>query len=134
MLIKLNVETNERQELVLLTEIINQALHESGVEDGLCFVYCPHTTAGLTINSYMDPATAKDLIHEVDRLIPTRTDFIHVFDTPSDAAGHIKASLVGGQLGIIVNQGKLLLGSSQGVFFWEYDGPRQRKVFLKIIS
>lgn len=134
MYIKLDLKSNERQEMLVITDLVRDALSEKGVEDGLCFLFCPHTTAGLTINSYLDPATAKDLIHEVDRLVPTRTDFIHVFDTPSDAAGHIKASLVGGQLGLIVEDGELQLGGSQGVFFWEFDGPRKRQVYLKVLA
>lgn len=134
MYIKLDLKSNERQEMLVITDLVRDALSEKDVEDGLCFLFCPHTTAGLTINSYLDPATAKDLIHEVDRLVPTRTDFIHVFDTPSDAAGHIKASLVGGQLGLIVEDGELQLGGSQGVFFWEFDGPRKRQVYLKVLA
>ena len=134
MFIKLDLQTNERQEMLVITDLVRDVLSEKGVEEGLCFLFCPHTTAGLTINSYLDPATAKDLIHEVDRLVPTRTDFIHVFDTPSDAAGHIKASLIGGQLGLIVAEGELQLGGSQGVFFWEFDGPRNRHVYLKVLS
>lgn len=133
MFIKLDIKSNERQEMLVITDLVREALSENGVKNGLCFLFCPHTTAGLTINSYLDPATAKDLIHEIDRLVPTRTDFIHVFDTPSDAAGHIKASLVGGQLGLIVEDGELQLGGSQGVFFWDFDGPRSRQVYLKVI-
>jgi secondary thiamine-phosphate synthase enzyme len=75
-----------------------------------------------------------DLQSEIDRLVPTRTDFQHIFDTPSDAAGHIKSSLIGNQITLIVEQGKALLGSSQGIFLWEYDGPRQRQVLCKVIA
>jgi len=134
MLIKLDIKSNERQEMLVITDLIRDALSENDIKNGLCFLFCPHTTAGLTINSYLDPATAKDLIHEIDRLVPTRTDFIHVFDTPSDAAGHIKASLIGGQLGLIVEEGELQLAVSQGIFFWEFDGPRSRQIYLKVVS
>jgi len=134
MFIELDVKTTERQQMVVITEDLRRALSELGIDDGVCFLFCPHTTAGLTINSYLDPATAADLIHEIDRIVPTRTDFIHVFDTPSDAAGHIKTSLVGGDLTVIIDKGELKLGSSQGILFWEFDGPRKRKVYVKVLS
>ncbi len=134
MFTEVKFKTNERQELILLTDEVSQKISDLNVNDGLCVIFCPHTTAGLTINSYLDTATAKDLIAEVDRLIPTRTDFHHVFDTPSDAAGHIKSSLVGGQLCVIIEGGEMKLGGSQGILFWEFDGPRERSVFIKIIQ
>lgn len=134
MLKEITIESRERQELYLITEPVQQAIAESGIQSGLCILFSPHTTAGLTINSYLDPATAKDLQFEIDRLVPTRIDFMHIFDTPSDAAGHIKSSLVGNQLTLIIHDGKAMLGGSQGIFFWEYDGPRKRKVFVKFIA
>lgn len=134
MLITIDLQSTSRQELILVTEQVQSAIAESGIEEGIALLYCSHTTAGLTANSYLDPETAADLQHELDRLIPTRTDFNHVFDTPSDAAGHVKASLIGNQLGLIVHGGKALLGHSQGLFFWEYDGPRSRRLHLKIIA
>lgn len=133
MFAEIKIKSTKRQELLLLTEEIKKEIAALQVKNGLCFIFCPHTTAGLTINSYLDPATAKDLLDEVDRLVPTRTDFNHVFDTPSDAAGHIKSSLLGGQLGVIIEEGELVLGGAQGIFFWEYDGPRERKVYLKVL-
>ena len=128
------LETSKRQELYLATDAIQTAIAESGVQEGICLVYCPHTTAGITVNSYLDPDTAADLQDEIDRLVPTRTDFKHIFDTPSDAAGHIKASLVGNQHALIIHEGKAVLGHSQGIFFWEYDGPRKRQLHLKIVE
>ena len=130
----IEIKTHQRQEMLVITEQVQNAITESGIKEGICLVYCPHTTAGLTINSYLDPATAADLQFEIDRLVPTRVDFIHTFDTPSDASGHVKATLIGGQLSLIVHEGKLAIGGSQGLFFWEYDGPRSRKVFVKIIE
>lgn len=130
----LSLETPERQALVLITDEVRRVIRESGVAEGLCIVFCPHTTAGLTINSALDPATAQDLRHELDRLVPTRVDFIHTFDTPSDAAGHIKATLVGPQLSLIIHGGALLLGSAQGVFLCEFDGPRRRQVHVKVVA
>ncbi len=130
----LSLETPERQALVLITDEVRRVIRESGVAEGVCIVFCPHTTAGLTINSALDPATAQDLRHELDRLVPTRVDFIHIFDTPSDAAGHIKATLVGPQLTLIVHDGSLLLGSAQGIFLCEFDGPRRRQVHVKVVA
>ena len=129
----IHLATKQRQELCLISEAIQQAIAESGVQEGICVIYCPHTTAALTINSYLDPDTLVDLQEEIDRLVPTRTTFKHIFDTPSDAAGHIKASLSGIQLTLIIHQGKAVLGGSQGVLFWEFDGPRARQVHLKIM-
>lgn len=134
MFLQLDLQTNKRQELLVITDLIKDKIHEMNFSEGLCYLFCPHTTAGLTINSYLDPATKKDLINEVDRLVPTRTDFIHVFDTPSDAAGHIKSSLVGGNIGLIIENGEIQLGSSQGIFFWEFDGPRDRKLYIKLLT
>jgi secondary thiamine-phosphate synthase enzyme len=134
MFITLTVKTERRQELQLITEAVQTAITKAGVTEGICLIYCPHTTAGITANSYLDAATLADLQAEIDRLVPTRVDFQHIFDTPSDAAGHIKASLIGNQLTAIIHQGRLALGDSQGLFFWEYDGPRSRKVYLKIIQ
>jgi len=128
------LETPERQALVVITDEVRRVVRESGVAEGLCVVFCPHTTAGLTINSALDPATALDLWHELDRIVPTRVDFIHTFDTPSDAAGHIKATLVGSQLTLIVHDATLVLGSAQGVFLCEFDGPRRRQVHVKVVA
>lgn len=130
----LSLQTPERQALVVITDDVRRVVRESDVAEGLCIVFCPHTTAGLTINSALDPATALDLRHELDRIVPTRVDFIHTFDTPSDAAGHIKATLVGPQLVLIVHEGALVLGSAQGVFLCEFDGPRKRQVHVKVVA
>ncbi len=129
----INIDTQKRQSLVLITEEVRQLVIDSGCSTGICIIFCPHTTAGLTINSYLDPATARDLTDELDRLVPTRVDFKHIYDTPSDAAGHIKAALSGLQFTLIVDDGDLVLGESQGLFFCEFDGPRRRRVLVKII-
>ncbi len=129
-----NLKTHERQTLIPITAEVRQTVKDSGVQSGLCLIFCPHTTAGLLVNSYLDPATAEDIRHELDRLVPTRVDFAHIVDTPSDAAAHIKATLVGNQILLIVNEGDLLLGWAQGVFLCEFDGPRQRQVYVKVMA
>ena len=133
-MITININTERRQDLVNVTDEIEEYVAASGTDEGICVVYCPHTTGGITLNSQMDPPTLTDLIEEIDRIVPTRVDFKHIFDTPSDASGHIKASIVGNSISIPISSGKLSLGSSQGILFWEFDGPRKRKVHLQIIG
>ena len=130
----INFHTTTREELVNLKDEIEAFVKESKVQAGLCAVYCPHTTAGLVVNSYLDPNTPKDILHEIGRLIPTRLDFFHTFDTPSDAAGHVKSSLVGISVLFVIHEGKLMLGHSQGILFSEFDGPLDRMVFVKLIA
>ncbi|MEF9880058.1 MAG: secondary thiamine-phosphate synthase enzyme YjbQ [Clostridia bacterium] len=128
---KLKTQAND---VISLTDDIKQFVTDSGVQSGCCIVFTPHTTAALTITSFWDPKGFEDLQDEICRLIPTRIDFKHQHDTPSDAAGHVKSSLIGVSIPLIINDGKLLLGSSQGVFFLEFDGPRSRQYTVKIIK
>lgn len=130
----ISFKTPSRQTWVNVAEEVRQVVVESGVQEGMCFVYNPHSTAGLVINSYLDPNTPKDILHELDRLVPTRLDFFHTFDTPSDAAGHVKGSLVDISLAVPVHEGKLMLGRSQGILFVEFDGPRSRQVYVKVMA
>lgn len=131
---EINIETEAGDNLTNITDQIQDFVKESKVKEGICVVFVPHTTAGITINSALDEMTAWDIVGETRRLIPTRVDFNHIYDTPSDAAGHIKATLIGNSLSIIVKDGKLLLGGSQSVLFYEFDGPRKRRVNLRILS
>lgn len=117
-----------------MSDEVRQVVEASGAREGLCCVYCPHSTAGLVINSHLDPLTPRDISSELDRLVPTRVDFYHTFDTPSDAAAHVKASLVGTQQTIPLHEGKLMLGHSQGILFAEFDGPRDREVYVTILA
>ncbi len=133
MLTKISIETQKGESLVNITDAVREAVRNSGVQEGLCVLYVPHTTGGLVINSGMDPRTAQDVIEDIHRLVPTRADFHHIFDTPTDAAGHIKAVLVGGSQTVIVSGGEVLLGSSQSIFFFEFDGPRKRQVIARIM-
>jgi secondary thiamine-phosphate synthase enzyme len=130
----LNVETHERHDWVEVTDEVRAFVAECGVQEGLCLVYNPHSTAGLFINSFWDPKTPDDVMHEIDHLVPTRLDFMHQYDTPSDAAGHIKSALMGIEVTFIIHEGKLMVGGSQGIFFAEFDGPRKRKLFVKVIA
>ncbi len=122
----------KKDDLVEITNQVKELVKESGVQEGACIVYCPHTTAGVVVTSRMDPAGFEDIRDEVNRLVPTRIDFKHQLDTPTDASGHIKSLLLGVSNTFIVSDGKLLIGSSQGIFFAEFDGPRERKVVVRI--
>jgi secondary thiamine-phosphate synthase enzyme len=124
--------TTKHNDVVPLTDEVKRFARESGIREGLCVVYTTHTTAALTVTSFWDPRGFDDLQDEVRRLIPTRVDFKHQHDTPQDAAGHVKSSLVGISLSFIIHGGELLLGHSQGIFFMEFDGPRRREYYIKI--
>ncbi len=117
-----------------ITEQVRALVRESGVQSGVCFLVVPHTTAAITINSGMDPATVQDIVDDVRRLVPTRTDFHHIVDTPSDAAAHVKASLIGNTETVLIDEGDLVFGHSQSLLFFDFDGPRQRRVMVKIIE
>lgn len=134
MFTKIKFHTSSRQELINLLDEVKGTVSQSGVKEGICLVYCPHTTGGLVVNSYLDPKTPKDIITEIDRLIPTRLDFFHTGDTPSDAAGHVKSSLVGIHQLFIIHEGELVLGHSQGILFAEFDGPRNRELVIKVLE
>jgi secondary thiamine-phosphate synthase enzyme len=134
MLTKIGVKTEKGESLVNITAQVRTAVKDSGIREGICVIYAPHTTAAITINSGMDPKTGADVVEEIHRLVPTRADFHHIFDTPADAAGHIKGVLIGVSQTVLVTQGDLMLGSSQSIFLFEFDGPRQRQVYLRIMK
>jgi secondary thiamine-phosphate synthase enzyme len=129
-----SVETALGDSLINITDQVRAIVKASGVQSGICFCIVPHTTAAITINSYVDPNTPRDIVDDVRRLVPTRTDFHHIFDTPSDAAAHIKASLIGNTETVLIEDGDLVLGHSQGLLFFDFDGPRKRRVMVKIIE
>lgn len=113
---------------------VKQFVDESGIQEGLCVITIPHTTAALTITSFWDPNGFEDLQDEICRLVPTRIDFKHQHDTPQDAAGHVKSSLLGSSMTLIVHEGKVLLGHSQGIYILEFDGPRKREFSVKVME
>lgn len=126
--------TTTHKGVVNITDEVKQAVAESGVKEGICVVYNPHTTASLAVTSFWDPAGFEDLQDEICRLIPTRIDFKHQHDTPQDAAGHVKSAIVGVSIDFIINEGSLVLGSSQGIYFLEFDGPRNRSYMVKVLG
>ncbi len=134
MLNQIQLQTENGETLIDVTAQVRAAITASGVQDGLCVLFVPHTTAAITVNSALDPATPTDIVEELQRLVPKRVDFHHQYDTPADAAGHVKAALIGHSLTLIVAGGKPLLGGSQSILFCEFDGPRGRKVAVKVIA
>jgi len=131
---EIEINTKTSQCLVNITKKVQDAVRNSKVKDGLCVVFSPHTTAGVTINSGLDEMTFEDIVSEVRRLVPTRVDFHHIYDTPTDAAGHVKSVLIGNSLSLIIKDGEVVLGGSQSILFFEFDGPRTRKVILRMMS
>ncbi len=134
MLKELIVETPAGESLVDITAQVKELVAESGVPAGICALIVPHTTASLTLNSSMDSTTLDDIVADLKRLVPTRVDFAHQYDTPADAAAHIKATLVGNSITLAIDGGELLVGWSQFILFYEFDGPRKRTVQVKIVA
>ena len=124
----------DRNGVFEITAQVRQAVEASQVQEGIAVVMVPHTTAGVTVISFPDPLGLEDVHDEMSRLIPTRIDFKHQHDTPQDAAGHVKSVLVGVSLSLIVSSGQLVLGHSQAVYFFEFDGPRQRQFFVQVAT
>lgn len=127
----LNIKTRTRTELVNITSEVQKVVSESGVKNGICYVYVPHTTAGVTINEGADPTVVKDMLSTLNELIPRNANYLHM-EGNSDA--HIKTSLMGSSEAVIIDNGKLLLGTWQAIFFCEFDGPRSRSFTVKVIS
>jgi secondary thiamine-phosphate synthase enzyme len=127
----LDIKTNAREEMVDLTPKIEAAVAASGVDDGLCVVFIPHTTAGVTINENADPDVREDLLAALRRAVPDGLPYRH---GEGNSPAHVKASLVGSSVTVIIEGGRLRLGMWQGIQFCEFDGPRVRKVRVKVIK
>jgi len=125
----LRVKTGRRTQLVDVTAAVEQVVKEAGVGSGVCYVYVPHTTAGVTINEHADPDVASDLEGIFDRLVPHAGPYRH---SEGNTDSHAKAVMVGASQVVLVEDGRLLLGRWQGIFLCEFDGPRERKIFVKV--
>jgi secondary thiamine-phosphate synthase enzyme len=123
--------STDKQGFSNITKCLNQALAKSNVKDGLCVVFCPHTTAGITINENADPDVVTDMLLGLDKAYPDRKEFRHA---EGNSSAHLKASAVGSSETVIITEGKLLLGTWQSVFFTEFDGPRERRFYVRIIE
>jgi len=131
-MVTLEVRTRSRNEFVEITSRVRQAVQSSGVQQGMCVVYCPHTTAAITINENADPDVVHDMLAYLNRVIPQQQDEFRHGEGNSDS--HIKASLVGSSATLLIEGGDLLLGRWQGVYFCEFDGPRTRSVHVQVIG
>ena len=125
------VLSTERSGFSDVTDRVRAALAESGIQEGLCVVYCPHTTAGITVNENADPDVVRDLLFALEQTFPDRGAFRHA---EGNSAAHLKASAMGSSATLIVHEGRLLLGTWQGVYFCEFDGPRKRRFFVRIME
>lgn len=118
-------------EMIDITPLVQREVTRAGHPEGICVVYVPHTTAGITINEGADPAVCTDILSRLNEIVPPNAGYRHM---EGNSDSHIKASLMGGSVSVIIEQGSLLLGTWQKIFFCEFDGPRTRNVFVKIIS
>ncbi|MBN2179886.1 MAG: YjbQ family protein [Deltaproteobacteria bacterium] len=123
------VATRSRSDMIDITGEVTRVLRESGVKDGICHVFVPHTTAAVTINENADPDVPRDILMELDKVIPLSDGYRH---REGNSAAHIKASLVGSSETVLVESGRLILGTWQSIFFCEFDGPRKRNVIVRV--
>lgn len=131
MLIKLDIITNAHTEMKDITRLIRKAVTDSGVKDGICTVFVPHTTAAVTINENADPDVVRDFTKEINKIVPWEDGYYHA---EGNSAAHLKSSMIGFSEQLIIDKGRLVLGTWQGIYFCEFDGPRHRKLYLKILE
>ena len=131
MLKTLEIPTRSRIEFVNVDRQIETVVHESGISEGICMLWVPHTTAAVTINENADPDVVRDIIMHTSGMIPEHSDFRH---SEGNSDAHIKSSLFGPSLTLVISSGRLLLGTWQSVYFCEFDGPRRRRLAVKVIQ
>jgi secondary thiamine-phosphate synthase enzyme len=127
----IRLRSSRRTQFIDITKEVERAVAKSGVEDGICYVYVPHTTAGVTINEHADPDLASDLEGVFDRLVPQAGPYRH---SEGNSDSHAKTAMVGTSQAVFVEKGKLVLGRWQGIFLCEFDGPRERSVHVRLLS
>lgn len=128
---RLQIKTQAKQEIVDITERVARVVREGAPQDGSCTIFVPHTTAAITINENTDPAVKEDILNALGRLVPLGTQYKHA---EGNAHAHIRASLVGHSVTVPIEAGRLVLGTWQGILFCEFDGPRQREVWIIVSS
>ena len=126
----IQVKTSAKTEFIDITRSVHEAVRKTGVKDGFCSVFVPHTTAAITINENADPAVPQDILMQFNKMVPFQDRYQHM---EGNSPAHIKASLIGSSETIFVESGELVLGTWQGIFFCEFDGPRNRKVYVKVM-
>jgi len=124
------VSTRGHESMIDITAQVKEAISDSGVEKGVCIVYCSHTTAAVTINENADPDVPRDILYALDKIAPWKAGYRHA---EGNAAAHVKSSLVGAACQLIIEDGRPVLGTWQSVFFCEFDGPRSRKFFVQVV-
>ncbi len=127
----LDVRTRERAQFVDITALVQEAVSRSGIASGLCVVYSPHTTAGITLNENADPDVQSDILGHLGKVVPASAGFAHA---EGNSDSHIKAAIMGLSQTVLVEGGRLVLGTWQAIYFCEFDGPRNRKVHVKIVA
>ncbi|HEV3083621.1 MAG TPA: secondary thiamine-phosphate synthase enzyme YjbQ [Gemmataceae bacterium] len=128
----LEIRTGQRTEFVEITDRVNAVLRQNNMQEGICVVYCPHTTAAVTVNENADPYVVHDMLAWLNRSIPQhQPDFRH---SEGNSDAHIKSSLIGPSVTLVVDKGALVLGRWQGLYFCEFDGPRVRQVHVQILA
>ncbi len=125
--IEFEISTQAKEEFIDLTLKVGKIIEDSGIRTGICTVFVPHTTAGVTINENADPSVQSDILNTLITMVPETLPYTHM---EGNSPAHVKASLMGSSVQIIINEGKLVLGTWQGVYFCEFDGPRRRKVYV----
>ena len=130
MLTKFNVKTSKHTQMLDITQQIQAVVNESGVTEGICTVFIPHTTAAVTINENADPDVVRDFTMEINKIVPWEDGYYHM---EGNSAAHLKSSMIGFSEQIIIDKGQLILGTWQGIYFCEFDGPRSRTVIVKIM-
>jgi len=128
---KLGLKSSRKNELIDITAQIKKIIENLDIKDGICVVFCPHTTAGLTINEAFDPSVKDDILFSLNKISPDYREFRH---SEGNSDGHVKASLTGSSLNLIIKGGNIKLGQWQGIYFTEFDGPRNREIWIKIIG
>ena len=131
MLKRIPIKTNTQTQILDITIHVQKVVDESKISEGICYLFVPHTTAGITINENADPSVKSDILKELNKVIPFKDNYTH---NEGNSAAHIKASLMGFSESIMVYKGRLVLGTWQGIYFCEFDGPRTRNLYVKIIQ
>jgi secondary thiamine-phosphate synthase enzyme len=127
---EISLETHSRVEMIDITAAVQKTVREEKIEEGICLVYTPHTTAAITINENADPDVPRDILAALDKAVPLSANYRHV---EGNSAAHVKSSLVGASELVIIENGRLVLGTWQSIFFCEFDGPRTRKFIIKFL-
>lgn len=128
---KTTVRTTKRKEFLEITGIVDGMVRKTGIKNGICHIYVPHTTCGLTINENADPSVKADIISKLEQLVPENDRYTH---SEGNSDAHIKSGILGHSVSVFIEEGTLLLGTWQGIFLCEFDGPRTRQIWLKIFS